>query len=331
MLRPRLNFFNLVRRYVHQIPSDTVLVRQFKHVNKQILDAPSHFGLSRPTTNRQLGDLLEQLDKCFGSEDVQHITTSKTYVDAVRKFPQFLDRCYADKDQLIKMLFYVGLNKSKNVQGLANNVLNKLQKNFDQLVLEDVCIMASAVFKCSVEKLNSSTVKLFAKTVQNNFQQLLDSPSNLVCLIKTLRQQRYHDFELLKKLDDSSSVWSKNPVIIKTHILSYFAEAHFCLTNQKDILVDCFEECKSGSEFRDKDLARLLWVANISGTDLSKHDADVIWSLISRKMKHYQKKPERFLDCLLSMAIMGHYNQIFTNQLLNERTISHFRSMSHLS
>lgn len=318
-------FFILVRRQV-QIPSDSVLRRQFEYVSKTIA-VPSHSGFSRPTTNRHLCDLLDKLDKSFGNDDIGNIIKSKAYFTAMRKFPEFLDRCYADKDQLIKMLFYVGLQKSKEVQGLTNNVLNKLQKNFDHLVLEDVCIMASTVFKCSVDRINARTVQLIASTVQNNFQQLLESPSNLVCLIKTLRQQRYHDFELLKKLDDSSSVWLNNPVIIKGHILSYFAEAHYCPKNEKDILTGIFEECKSGYQFRDKDLARLLWVANIIGTDLSERDVDVIWSLVLTKREQYHKKPQLFLDCLLSMAIMGHHNLAFAKQLLNRRTTTHFLSI----
>jgi hypothetical protein len=317
------NFFVLIRRHAHQIPTDSVLWRQFQYVSKTVA-VPSHIGLSRPTTNRQLGDLLEKLDKTFANDN-EFLTRSKAYQAAMDKLPEFLDRCYADKDQLIKMLFYVGLQKSKQVHGLTNNVLNKLQKNYNHLELEDVCIMASTIFKCSVDRINASTVKLIASTVQNNFQQLLDSPSNLVCLIKTLRQQRHHDFELLRKLDDSSEIWLKNPVIIKGHILSYFAEAHYCPKNDKDILAGIFEECKS-SQFRDKDLVRLLWVANIIGTDFSKRDVDVIWSLVSSKTDQYQKKPELFVDCLLSMAIMGHHNLVFSEQLLNHRTTTKFLS-----
>jgi hypothetical protein len=332
MLQPHRNFafcasqfFALIRRHVYQMPIDSVLWRQFQYVSKTVA-APTHTGLSRPTTNKQLGDLLGKLDKSFAADNGEFLTRSKAYQAAMDKLPAYLDRCYADKDQLIKMLFYVGLQKSKQVQGLTNNVLNKLQKNFDHLELEDVCIMASTIFKCSVDRINASTVKIIASTVQNNFQQLLDSPSNLVCLIKTLRQQRHHDFELLRKLDDSSEVWLKNPVIIKGHILSYFAEAHYCPKNDKDILSAIFEECKSGSQFRDKDLARLLWVANIIGTDFSEHDAHVIWSLIASKTEQYQKKPALFVDCLLSMAIMGHHNLVFAEKLLNQRTVDQFLS-----
>jgi hypothetical protein len=332
MLQPHRNFafcasqfFVLIRRHVYQIPIDSVLWRQFQYVSKTVA-APTHTGLSRPSTNKQLGELLEKLDRSFAADNDEFVTRCKAYRAAMDKLPSYLDRCYADKDQLIKMLFYVGLQKSKQVQGLTNNVINKLQKNFDQLELEDVCIMASTIFKCSVDKINASTVKIIASTVQNNFQQLLDSPSNLVCLIKTLRQQRHHDFELLRKLDDSSEVWLKNPVIIKGHILSYFAEAHYCPKNDKDILSGILEECKSGSQFRDKDLARLLWVANIIGTDFSKHDAHVIWSLIASKTEQYQRKPALFVDCLLSMAIMGHHNSAFAEKLLNQRTINQFLS-----
>jgi len=322
LIKPRgLRFVGAVYSSFHRVPSDSFLRRQFDYVSKPRsteVQSLSHL-------NKNLNMLLEKLDQNF--DDSKSIVNNETYSSAMSDFPKILEKTFASKDQLVKMLFYIGLQKkTKQAQTLTNNVLNSLQKNFDDLTLEDTCILASTVFRSSLPKINSRSVKLIADSVHKNLDNLLQNPADLVCLIKTLRQQRHHNFELLQNLADSSSVWLKSSITNRAHIMFYFAEALWCPLNYSDMFFNCIKDCDNGAQFREKDLSCILWAASVLGTDIGDRDAELIWRVINSKMESFQKNPEPLLNCVLSMATMGHFSSHFTKLISSPKVMEHFQS-----
>ncbi|XP_059479730.1 uncharacterized protein LOC132199194 [Neocloeon triangulifer] len=248
----------------------------------------------------------------------------------MKQFPNIVQSNLVAKDELVKMLFYVGLQKTSRVsQSITNVLLNKLQKNFDSFNLNDTCIMASAIFKCSLPKANAKAVNVIIKMMNENLDFLLDNPQELICLLKVLRQQQYHDYDLLQRLVDKLEKWPKEDTLKLAHILSYFAEAKFAHNKLNDVIISSIENLNFDT--RIKDIARILWVASALNVAIHGKIVESIWNVLQLKKEECLAYPDVLVNCLVSMAVLEYYNLDLTKLVLEKKSLEQLENMQKIA
>jgi hypothetical protein len=269
-----------------------------------------------------LKNILKSFDAHKGTKPGS-LVSSKLYAESMEKIRQMncLQNENLEKQELVKMLFYVGLQKkSHRSQDLMQAMMSRIPQYLDKFTLYDACILANTVYKTSTKSLHPSIIKHIRKVFEDNFHVIINDPAVLVCFVKFYRQFSVFDYELLEKLSSNIDVWASN-FTVRAHVLALFAEAKFYNTKATGTLVNLgLQEMKNSSKpvrsnskyLRAKDVARFLWAISVLGGNLTSEEIEnVVWPWIFKQLNEtneYYKKPSLMLDTLLSLSILGYYS-----------------------
>lgn len=268
-------------------------------------------------------EVLEILDLQM-RENAKDITKTKVYREFLMNVRNALPGEKLEKNDLIKMLFYIGLDKKTLQAQLAiHAVILRLKDCLDHdLSLEDSCILANAIFKTSTINLDPTVINHISATLRMNLKKAISDPAILICFTKTLRQFKCHDFDLIEKISNSRTEWAKN-LTVKAHILALFAESkyydrhflEFMVYSGLDDLQDTTSLQEPVSKYltkrsRAKDLARFLWAISTLGWKLEPSEVEqVVWpQLHGRLDSEFKKQPAILIDSLMSLCVMGYYS-----------------------
>lgn len=235
-----------------------------------------------------------------------------------------------NKDQLIHLVFYIGLMK-QNVQ--AQNMMRKCLMLFtkplvDILTQEDLCILCNSAFKTSTKIKNRILLEKIKNHINDNLC-ILNDPAVFVTFVKTLRHNRYQDEDILNSIK-CTMFFNKTlylyPFTCMCHILALYADY---LYYDEQILSVFSKRClellqtstfKTKSVYlteqpRSKDIKRFLWALSNLNYPLSKTDIDkiVLPQIIVRvDSGEFRSDPGSLIQMILYLWMMQYkpYNLI---------------------
>ncbi|XP_066143122.1 uncharacterized protein [Euwallacea fornicatus] len=198
---------------------------------------------------------------------------------------------YLNKEQLVHLMFYIGLLKKDRIaQDMIRQCIKLFTKEtINNLTKEDLCIICNSTFKTST-KIKNFLLLYRIKSYINNNLNLLSDPAGFVTFIKTLRHNRYQDEDILNTItctmffNETLQYYSFSAMC---HILALYADFLFYDENVLNILTSKCLELLKGSTFtskntylidqpRTKDIKRLLWALSNLGYKLPQKDIDNI-------------------------------------------------------
>lgn len=205
-----------------------------------------------------------------------------------------------DRNDLIQLIFFIGLMKKSNVSTqMLRECMKLFNKDFiNSLTTEEICIICNATFKTSTKIKNLLFLDKIMKYLSDNLYLLKDT-AIFITMLKTIRHNRYQNDDLLTTIS-CTIFFNKTihhysfPAIC--HILALYSD---CLHYDENLLgistnrcVELLKEAKyiSKSTYllqqpRLKDIKRLLWcLSNMNSKHLTKCDIEnvIIPQIIGR-------------------------------------------------
>lgn len=258
-----------------------------------ILDVLIH---SRPHQIRQIGFFHQAILKLL---------------DNFRKNPQ--------QDEFVKLCFLIGQWK-KNSPGpeLLNKLLDEYLDTFISSIKSiDLAIICTASFK-AVVKLDS------LKLQQRLIKEIVDIEGDidsyiLVAFIKTLRQNKIHSPEVIKKLEEFKENGQLNKLSSQTliHIFPIIADGCIASTTLIKFMISrCIETLDDTS--RAKDIQKFLWSCSMLNEKIDANDFQKLEHLVMKRTDNdeYQKKFDNFVNVALSMWILNFRPEELIKKLL---------------
>ncbi|KAK9872463.1 hypothetical protein WA026_017932 [Henosepilachna vigintioctopunctata] len=201
-----------------------------------------------------------------------------------------IDYLNSVKDQLLKneyfrFIFYISLmKKSAKSQKILRSTLRLLTNdNINQLSSEELCIIAYSTFKTST-KISNKNILAKIRNYLNDNLTLLKDPAIFVTLIKSLRQNRYCDEDLLATIS-CALFFNKSFELYTfqtyTHLLALYSDNLYYDDKLLEFVTKkCIEELKSyttdktgSKKIREKDIVRFVWgLSNLGSTHLKRED-----------------------------------------------------------
>ncbi|XP_067625697.1 uncharacterized protein [Eurosta solidaginis] len=226
------------------------------------------------------------------------------------------------KDKFVQICFYLGFNKSRDVQlvGTFKKFLNRhIDSHLPNLITLDFVVIANAAFKTSIrveselynERLNEELKKLSLNEATND--------PLLISLIKSIRLQRIQSEQVcehLKKLC-THDIFERIQLRGCMHLFAYFADNHWDDNTAIERLVEhCLQRLQSPKRFdtlaneevRCKELATFLWCCAQLNYKISENDLKRIELMILNKINQneFQYFVDQLVDSCLSLWTLGH-------------------------
>ncbi|KAK7793649.1 hypothetical protein R5R35_006135 [Gryllus longicercus] len=244
--------------------------------------------------------------------------STKLYQEFMHIVSLWLTKRNNNLELLVYVMFYIGQSKKlKSSQNLMKKCLNEIDRYGNLLSLDELCIMCVSSFKCSVPIRSADLLQCICKTVERNFQTIVNDPAYIVTFVKVLRLAKFYSFNIMDKIASdkySEKILGMN-FTAKVHILALYADALY--DNRKlipSLIQSCIHDAHLASTssshhsyLRIKDISRFLWAVSYLGYNLSRHELKEMTDELQRsiKEKHHLNIPEHILGSLLSLWCLG--------------------------
>lgn len=249
-----------------------------------------------------------------------------------------------NKDQLIHLLFYIGLMK-RNIQ--AQNMIRKCLKLFnkplvDILTQEDLCIVCNSAFKTSTKIKNHTLLEKIKIHINDNLC-VLNDPAVFVTLVKTLRHNRYQDEDILNSIK-CTMFFNKTLYLYSftslCHILALYADylyydeqilSVFSKRCLELLQTSTYKNTKSvylTEQPRSKDIKRFLWALSNLNYPLSKTDIDeIVLPQIRVRIDsgEFERDPGSLIQMILYLWMMHHKSYTLIKQFVTPKIVQAIR------
>ncbi|KAL1513784.1 hypothetical protein ABEB36_003148 [Hypothenemus hampei] len=228
------------------------------------------------------------------------------------------------KDQLVPIIFYIGLlKKSPEAPKMLRNCLKLFSENYIQdLTKEDLCIICNSTFKTGTKIANLLLLNKIKSYINDNLS-ILSDPAIFVTFVKTLRHNRCQDDDILSTISCTmffNRTLENYTFSALSHILALYADyLYFNEDVIREFTTKCLEQLKSmpykardsylTEHPRGKDIKTFLWSLSNLNHKLSREDIEnviVPQVELRRKFGEFDKDPGTLVQILLYLWMM-HY------------------------
>ncbi|XP_050500123.1 uncharacterized protein LOC126880354 isoform X1 [Diabrotica virgifera virgifera] len=232
-------------------------------------------------------DIFELLH-IYMSKVPNRIINYKLYEIAIQELTKRLN--LLNKNEIIQLIFYIGLRKK---QAKQHNIVRKcinylIRSDLETLTPEDLCVICNSTFKTTT-KLNEKIFNTIINYLYNNLKILKD-PAFFVTFLKSIRQNRYQDEDLLETLSYGmlfNKSFEQYSFSALSHILAVYSDYLYYDENVLRVFSERSIQLLKESDFiskkehmsnhiRLKDIKRFLWCISNLNYKLSSQDIKTV-------------------------------------------------------
>ncbi|CAH1164719.1 unnamed protein product [Phaedon cochleariae] len=221
----------------------------------------------RKLKTQEIIELLHVYMKIIPNKIVQH----KYYGVAIKELLNRIDTL--TKNDLVQLIFYIGLMKKFAKSEVLRKCVDKFNKNtVNSLSAEELCIICNATFKTGTHLDNTIFLDKVMSYLNDNLY-LLKDPALFITLLKTVRLNRYQNEDLLSTITCAmffNKTLEYYSFIGLCHILALYSDFLYYDENVLNAFTRRCIQLLKENEFvsinnaspdqpRLKDIKRLLW------------------------------------------------------------------------
>ncbi|CAH2002482.1 unnamed protein product [Acanthoscelides obtectus] len=252
-----------------------------------------------------------------------------------------------NKEQIIKLIFFIGLNKKHvKVHDILRSLLNLLgEKDIQTLSVEDICIICQATFKTGTKVYNKVFLDKIVQYLNDNLF-LLKDPALFIALIKTVRQNRCQTEDLLATISCTmffNKTLQYYSFAALSHILAVYSDYLYYDENLLDAITEKSIRILKEYHFtsthkyflenpRIKDIKTLLWsLSNLNYKGLQADDIkDVIIPIIMKRYAAGECRDDNMslLEIISHLWMLNYHAYELIDIVLTKENVQKIRATS---